>query len=490
MATERSNANDSIAPGMAGQEISNTQYNRFGTKGGAGFAFEDMNALEDTRAGHSVKQVGETNAPNGADRIVNGQAIQSKCFGSARQSVMDAFADGGKGSYRYEGQQLEVPKGQGEQAREIMRKQIEAGKVPGVDDPRTADNLIRESKYTYEQTCNIARGGTLDSLIYDVKSGAVMCLCAAGIGATIELAVKLWNGVPLEEALAGVPATALRTGLTALGAHVGATQLMRTQVWRTAQVGIRRGVEALAKTSGGASIVESIAAIGGGSSEVAVTRATKVLSSSGAAAIATTVVVTLPDGYRALSGRASWAQAGKNLVCNAGSVGGGTVGWIAGASAGAALGSMVPVLGTAVGAVVGGLLGSVGGGAAAGAGTRYAMDRVVTDDAEEMMTLVRPLIEAAMNRHVLGDAERAALRSALPKIFAASTLRDMYASHERKAFAEERLDEACLSIVGDRTPLDLSAVLATTSSAADMAGGAHADTAANDDARESARKQA
>ena len=103
MATERSSANDSIAPGMAGQEISNTQYNRFGTKGGAGFAFEDINALEDTRAGRSVKQVGETNAPNGADRIVNGQAIQSKCFGSARQSVMDAFADGGKGSYRYEG---------------------------------------------------------------------------------------------------------------------------------------------------------------------------------------------------------------------------------------------------------------------------------------------------------------------------------------------------------------------------------------------------
>ena len=482
--------NESIVPGMTAQGISETQYNRFSTKGGTGFAFEDANALDDRLAGRTVDPTGATNRANGADRIVDGQAIQSKCFGTARQSVMDAFAEGGKGSYRYEGQQLEVPKGQGQQAREIMRKQIEAGKVPGVQDPRAAENIIRESKYTYEQASSIAKGGTLDALIYDAKSGAVVCLYAAGIGATIDLSVKLWNGVPLKDALMGMPANALRTGVIAAGTHVGAAQLMRTQLWRGAQVGIRSGVSALTTTSWGAYIVDKIGAIGGGTSGSSVTRASKVLSSSGATAVAATVVVTVPDGYRALSGRGSWAQAGKSLVCNAGSVGGGTMGWIAGASAGAAVGSVVPGVGTAVGAFVGGVLGSIGGGTAAGAGTRSVMDLFVKDDAFEMMELVKQLVPLAMDRHVLGDAERAVLRGAIPMIFVTDVLRDMYASHDRSRFVHDKLEKACLAIVSQRAPLELGLVLITSEPAANVAGHESDGATATEDEGQTARKQA
>jgi hypothetical protein len=490
MSKRSSSASEAIAPGMTGLGISESQYNRFGAKGGTGFAFEDANALTDRLAGRTVDPVGTTNAANGADRIVNGQPIQSKCFSTARQSVMDAFADGGKGTYRYEGQQLEVPKGQGEEAREIMRKQIAAGKLPGVEDPRAAENIIRESKYTYEQASNIAKGGTLDSLIFDVRSGAVVCLYAAGIGATIDLGVKLWNGVALDKALMGMPAAALRTGIMTMGTHVGAAQLMRTRVWRGAHVGIRRGVSALAKPHWGADVVKRVGAIGGGSGGSAVTRASKVLSSSGATAVAATVVATVPDGCRALSGRGSWAQAGKNLVCNAGSVGGGTVGWLAGASAGAAVGSMVPGVGTVVGAFVGGVLGSIGGGTAAGAGTRRMMDRVVKDDGVELIEVVEQLIPAAMDRHVLGDAERAVLRGTIPVVFDTDVLRDMYASHERRTFAGERLEEACLAIVSQRAPLNLGLVLVTNAPSPGVADGESAGAAANDDASQPACKQA
>lgn len=489
MSNDRNNGWEAFTPGLAGQGISQTQYNRFGTKGGTGFAFEDANVLTDRMAGHAVDQVGATNVANvanGADRIVNGQAIQSKCFGPARQSVMDAFVDRGRGDYRYEGQQLEVPRGQGEQAREIMRQQIEAGKVPGVDDPRAAQNIVREGKYTYEQARNIARGGTLDSLLYDARSGTVTCLYAAGIGAAIDLCVKLWNGVTLQEAIQGVPAAALRSGAVALATHIGAAQLMRIPLWRAAQVGIRSGVSALASTGWGAGLVESLGAIGSGSSGSAITRASKVLSSSGATAVAATVVVTLPDGWRALSGRGSWAQAAKNLVCNAGSVGGGTAGWPAGASAGATLGSVVPGVGTAAGAVVGGLLGSIGGGTAAGAGARKLMDRVVPDDAVEMMALVRTRLPSAMDRHVLGYAERAALLAAVPQVFGQEVLRDMYASHERIAFAAERLEQACGVVVSQRASLDLSLVLVTRAGEQVLN-----QAAANDDsALPAARKQA
>ncbi|WP_022982651.1 hypothetical protein [Ideonella sp. B508-1] len=49
-----SNERDAFAPGQAGQGISQTQYNLFGTNGGTGLAFEDVNVLADrmvTRAG-------------------------------------------------------------------------------------------------------------------------------------------------------------------------------------------------------------------------------------------------------------------------------------------------------------------------------------------------------------------------------------------------------------------------------------------------------
>ena len=80
-----------------------------------------------------VKQVGQNNAPNGADRIVGNQNIQTKYHFNARSTVNSAFdsnADGGM--YRYEGMQLEVPKEQYDECVKIMQEKIRDGKVRGV----------------------------------------------------------------------------------------------------------------------------------------------------------------------------------------------------------------------------------------------------------------------------------------------------------------------------------------------------------------------
>jgi hypothetical protein len=104
--------------------------------------------------------------------------------------------------------------------------------------------------------------------------------------------------------------------------------------------------------------------------------------------------------------------------------------------------------------------------------------------------VVEQLIPAAMDRHVLGDAERAVLRGTIPVVFDTDVLRDMYASHERRTFAGERLEEACLAIVSQRAPLNLGLVLVTNAPSPGVADGESAGAAANDDASQPACKQA
>ncbi|BEP70892.1 hypothetical protein GmRootV35_54060 [Variovorax sp. V35] len=438
-----------------GLSMSQTQLHKFGTKGGTGFAFEDLNTLQDRRAGHAAEQVGHTNQLNGPDRVVDGIAIQSKCFDSARRTVLSAFDE--RGTYRYGTQQLEVPRDQVLEARDLMRKQILSGKVPGVSDPKEAENMIRGSSYTYEQVANTAKAGTIDSLRFDVTSGAVVCLCVAGFAACIDYAQVRWSGASEKEALRSMTRTAMDSGSAAMASYVVAAQLVRTTLWRKARIGIRHGVKALAKTGKGRTMVEAIARassrtpmLGG----AAVTQCTKVLSHTGAAAMATTVVTTVPDIYRAaFTKRGSWAQAGKSLVCNGAQVTGGSVGWVTGAAVGAAYGSVLPGAGNVVGAVVGGLVGSLSLSTALGSGARWAMGHVVKDDAAEMLEIVLPLISEVSDAYLLTELEQAALVEQLPMLFPTPTLRDMYASHERHTFATQVLESAALGLTAARAPI-------------------------------------
>jgi hypothetical protein len=68
----------------------NTQFSKYhNKKGGHGFAAEDANALNDRLRGRRVEKVGLSNAKNGPDRIVGGQAIQTKYLGELQLSEID-----------------------------------------------------------------------------------------------------------------------------------------------------------------------------------------------------------------------------------------------------------------------------------------------------------------------------------------------------------------------------------------------------------------
>ncbi|WP_213779527.1 hypothetical protein, partial [Caballeronia sp. dw_276] len=181
------------AGARAAQYLESTQLNKFGTKGGTGFAAEDTNALNEKLRGAKVEQVGSNNAKNGADRVTNGAHIQTKYFNTASRTVNDAF-DAKTGDFRYPGMQLEVPSDQYEKAVSLMREKIAAGKVPGVSNPDDATTLIKKGSVTYQQAKNIARAGNIDSLIYDAKNNAITSSYAFAIGFAISFARAKWEG--------------------------------------------------------------------------------------------------------------------------------------------------------------------------------------------------------------------------------------------------------------------------------------------------------
>ena len=89
-ASARSAANGAASTHSA-TRIEDTQWVKYHHKIGHGFAAEDVNAQIDRWHGRKVKCVGRNNAPNGADRIVNGRQIQTKYCQSANNTVKSAF---------------------------------------------------------------------------------------------------------------------------------------------------------------------------------------------------------------------------------------------------------------------------------------------------------------------------------------------------------------------------------------------------------------
>ena len=149
------------------QATEQLQWTKYHAKQGHGFAAEDMNALCDSHKWKKVDKVGLNNELNGADRIVNGVAIQTKYCRTANHSVNAAFKDG---VYRYTGQKLEVPREQYREAVRLMAEKIREGKVPGVNDPAAAKGMVVKGKVTYAQAVRIAKAGNIDSIKFDIKS--------------------------------------------------------------------------------------------------------------------------------------------------------------------------------------------------------------------------------------------------------------------------------------------------------------------------------
>lgn len=400
-----------------------TQMDKFNASEGHGFAAEQANHLYDILTGNDATIVGGDNAKNGADRLVNGELIQTKYCQSATQSVAAGFKNG---QYRYinpDGSlmQLEVPSDQYEQAVEAMSKRIARGEVPGLTDPAEAKHLVRKGHFTYQQAKNIAKFGTVDSLTYDAVQGAIVSTSAMGITAVITLAKSMWNGDDPSVAVENAAYAGLKSGGAAFMTTVISSQLARTGL----NSALKAPTDAVVKAIGpkaSASIANSLRSGANIYGIAAMNNVAKLLRCNFVTGTVMTVVLSAGDIRNAFRGRISGKQLFKNVATVAGGMAGGMGGYLLGSLAG----------GPVVGFVVSAIAGSIGGGA-----TNKLIGTFVEDDAVALVKIIEDEFCRLSADYMLSALEVDIVLGDINRNLDPEKLMDMFASADQRTFAEE-----------------------------------------------------
>lgn len=424
--------------GIGAFQTVNNQYEeeKFHARQGHGFAAERANTLYDNFTGHDAKVVGDDNAKNGADRIVDGVYIQSKYCATGSRCINECFEENGKGTFRYmidgKPMQIEVPSDKYDEALKAMEEKIRNGQVKGVTDPEEAKNIVRKGHFTYAQAKNIAKAGTIESLTYDAVNGVIIATSAFGVTAMITLATSVWNGEDFEDAVKIATYSGLKVGGTAFVTSILAAQLSKAGL-NSALVG---SSEAIVSIMGPKASAVLINAFRTGAKPIygaaAMKSAAKLLRGNAITAGVTFVVLSSFDVANIFRGRISGKQLFKNMAGTAATVGGGTGGWIAGAAAGSAL---LPGIGT----VIGGIAGSLVGGAAAGKATNAVVGTFIEDDADEMVEIIQTVFTDMASEYLLSNKEAEKSVDKLRDKLDGKILKDMFANSDRKQFARNML---------------------------------------------------
>lgn len=417
----------------------NEQMLRFNARQGQGFAAEQANDLIDSMGGKNAQIVGNDNAKNGADRLVDGMLIQSKYCQTAQASVNAAFNPQTK-YYRYIDRngtpmQLEVPSDQYNEAVQLMRRKIAEGKVPGVKDPDAATKLVRKGNVTYQQACNIAKAGTIDSLVFDATHGAVIAKSAFGISAVITFARSMWSGQSVEQSIDNAMYVGLQCGGAAFISSVISAQLTRTSLNAAIQQPVIGAIKALPpaiRKSLVSAMKNGALFYGRGTAG----NLAKLWSSNIITSAVFTIVLSASDISHFFSGKISGKQLFKNVTTLGVSMGG----TYAGAAAGGALGGPA-------GAIIGG----IAGGMLAGKGADSVLGHFIEDDAVAMVRILNDRFVVLAQEYLLDEEEVNLVLEDLNVQLVQDKLLQMFASKDRKQFADELLREIIDKIVRLRT---------------------------------------
>ena len=445
MRSKKVNKSSANATGTVYSNISNASTIsgevKFGSNRGHGFAAERANHLYDTVTGKDAHLVGDDNAKNGADRLVDGVSIQSKYCSTGSKCIRDCFDETGK--FRYlnsdgHPMQIEVPSDKYDDAVRAMEERIRKGQIPRVSDPKEAKNIVRKGNFTYEQAKNIAKSGTVESLTYDAVNGAIIGATTFGITTVLTFAVSVWNGKSYGEALHDAVSSGLRVGGVAFATAVLAGQLTKAGTYGL----ISNTSEKLVRIMGPKASAVLVNAFRSGTNiygAAAMKSAQKLLGSNIITGVASVVVLSTCDVVNIFRGRISGAQLFKNVVNTGAFVAGGTAGWAAGASVGATIGSIVPGVGTAIGGVLGGMIGAFAGGSVAGKAAYAVTDEFIEDDAKAMVGIIEREFQSLAVDYLLNQAEAEKAVNYLAMDINESSLKDMYASDNKHEFARRKL---------------------------------------------------
>lgn len=428
----------------------------FQAERGHGFAAEKANHKIDVFSGKNAKIVGGDNAKNGADRLVDGVAIQTKYCNGGGKCISECFDPGGQFKYlKADGtpMQIEVPSDMYDSAVQSMQEKIRQGRVPGVKDPNKAREIVRQGNITYEQAKNIAKFGTVEGITYDAANGVQVAAGAGSLSAAVTFALSMWRGEDAGTALEAACYSGLSVGGMAFVTTIATSQVGRTGVelslrpasdWVVSQLGSKttRWISNnLSSVYGGANL----------SGAAAHSHVSKLLRGNVVTAAVTTIVLSTGDFVRLFQGRISGAQAFKNIASTGASVAGGVGG---AAAAGAALGSVIPGAGTALGFVIG-AIGGVIGGALAGKAASTVLDGFIEDDAKQMLEIVNEVFGELAVDYLLSEEEANQAISGLEQMDLVERLRDMYASNDRRVFAADLLRPLIENEVKKRPPVQL-----------------------------------
>ena len=405
---------------------------RFNGRQGHGYAAEQGNNLYDTINGRNAEILGDDNAKNGPDRMVDGQLIQTKYCQNANASVNSGFKNG---KYRYldsngNPMQLEVPSDQYDEAIRIMEEKIRKGQVPGCKNPKDASKIIRKGNITLKQAINIAKAGTVESLVFDAVHGAVIGLSAAGISSTIILARALWNGEDLDTALDIAMYSGIQAGGITFVTSVISSQITKTSVSNLLIEPSNELVKLLPSTVR----KQLLAAIRDGApiyGAAASKNLAKLLRGNFITQVVTVLVLSSNDIFHYAQGKISGKQLFKEVTTLVSGLIGGGVG-----------GVLLAPLGP-VGVIIGGIIGT----GLSSEAMRRLLNQFIEDDAVKLIEIVNRRLTILANDYLLSKCELDLVVEVLRGCLVYSKLLEMYASKDRIIFADELVEKCITSVI-------------------------------------------
>lgn len=422
----------------------NDRLNRFNSQQGHGYAAEQGNDLWDRMIGNDAKILGDDNAKNGADRLVNGKLIQTKYCQSARASIDAGFKNG---QYRYldtngNPMQLEVPSDQYEGAVKIMAKKIEDGKVPNCNNPSKAKELVRKGNITLEQATNLAKAGTIESLSFDAINGVVIGTSAAGISATITFARALWNGEDLNSAIDNAVFIGIQAGGSAFIISLVSAQLTKTSLntlFLEPSVELVKALPSVVKSNLLATMRNGAPIFGSAASN----NLAKLLRGNLIVSATTSLVLSSQDILNFVTGKISGKQLFKEVTTIVSGVVGTTGGATGATALIGALGLSLGPVGAAVTSIVGGII----GGSLGTSISKEILDKFIEDDSIALVRIINKRFSILAFEYLLSEEEIELSLEVLRGCLIQRKLLEMFAAKNKELFADELILECINSVI-------------------------------------------
>ena len=431
--------------------IANNMY-RMGTfnsgkdgSAGHGYAAERMNTLYDILHGKDATLPGNNNIENGPDRLVDGVFLQSKYCATGQKCIDECFDK--EGNFRYINKNdgtimgIEVPSNKYDDAVKAMAEKIKEGKIPGHTNPDDAKDIVKKGEFSYEQACNVARAGNIDSLTYDAVNGLVICTSAFGVSAVITFACSIWNGDSINDALKESFCAGYKVAGVAFLNSIISLQLKRLPNVMALAQKISSGVIEKIGSKSAAVLVNALKTTGKDLYGAAAAKhLAKILKNNIVTGTVSVVVLSAGDISDIFLGRISAGQCLKNITSTATGIVGGYAGFSYGASGGASLGLMLGgPPGALVGGIAGALLGSAAGGYVAQTSAEGILSCFIDDDTKDIIPIIQKEIVKLAQLYILNAYEIQNVGDNFGADITATTIKDIYSSLNREEIIDKLL---------------------------------------------------